>query len=85
VPGGTTDTGERRSGSAPRRHDRTLAGAQDCHRCGQPLGYDLDDERDGGPDGLPFCGECARNRDEAADLEASGLGDGEIDRVVDDW
>jgi hypothetical protein len=55
----------------------------DCHRCGQPLGNDPDDDPDGGADGLPLCGECARNRDEAADFELSGLGDGEIDRVID--
>jgi hypothetical protein len=54
-----------------------------CHRCGKPLGSDPDDEPDGGTDGLPMCGECARNRDEAADFEMSGLGDGEIDRVID--
>jgi hypothetical protein len=34
-------------------------------------------------DGLPLCGECARNRDEAADFDESGLGEGEIDRVMD--
>ena len=28
-----------------------------------------------------MCGECARNRDESADFDESGLGDGEIDRV----
>ena len=56
-----------------------------CHRCGAPLGNDPDDEPDGGVDGLPMCGECARNRDEAADFEGSGLGDGEIDRVIDDF
>ena len=45
---------------------------------------DPDDEPDGGTDGLPMCGECARNRDESADFDESGLGDGEIDRVIDD-
>ena len=56
---------------------------ENCHRCGQPLGTDPDDEPDGGSDGLPLCGECARNRDEAADFDESGLGEGEIDRVMD--
>ena len=56
-----------------------------CHRCGQPLGNDPDDEPDGGVDGLPMCGECARNRDESADFDESGLGEGEIDRVIDDF
>ena len=55
----------------------------DCHRCGQPLGTDPDDEPDGGVDGLPLCGECARNRDEAADFEAMDLQDGELDGVID--
>jgi hypothetical protein len=63
--------------------DSIDAQAEDCHRCGQPLGSDLDDEPDGGVDGLPLCGECARNRDEAADFDESGLGEGEIDRVMD--
>ena len=56
-----------------------------CHRCGQPLGNDPDDEPDGGVDGLPMCGECVRNRDEAADFDESGLGEGEIDRVSDEF
>jgi hypothetical protein len=34
-------------------------------------------------DGLPLCGECVRNRDETADYDESGLGEGEIDRVMD--
>lgn len=63
------------------QHDDTWS--VNCHRCGKPLGSDADDEPDGGADGLPMCGECARNRDEAADFEMSGLGDGEIDRVID--
>ena len=36
-----------------------------------------------GSDGLPMCGECVRNRDEAADFDESDLGDGEIDREMD--
>ena len=56
-----------------------------CHRCGTPLGTDPDDEPDGGVDGLSMCGECARNRDEAADFDESGLGEGEIDRVADGY
>ena len=56
-----------------------------CHRCGTPLRNDPDDDPQGGVDGLPMCGECVRNRDEAADFEESGLGDGEIDRVIDDF
>ena len=56
-----------------------------CHRCGRLLGSDPDDETDGGSDGVPLCGECARNRNEAADFDGTGLGAGEIDRVVDGW
>jgi hypothetical protein len=54
-----------------------------CHRCGAPLFGDPDDEPDGGIDGLPLCGECARNRDEAADFEMMDLHDGELDGVID--
>jgi len=54
-----------------------------CHRCGSPLLDDPDDASDGGVDGLPLCGECARNRDEAADFEMMDLQDGELDGVVD--
>jgi hypothetical protein len=54
-----------------------------CHRCGQPLGNDTDDEPDGGVDGLPLCGECVRNRDEAADFEMMDLQDGELDGTID--
>ena len=54
-----------------------------CHRCGQPLGHDPEDEPDGGVDGLPLCGECVRNRDEAADFEESDLVDGEIDGLME--
>jgi hypothetical protein len=43
----------------------------------------LDDEPDGGVDGLPMCGECARNRDEAADFEMMDLADGELDGSID--
>jgi hypothetical protein len=56
---------------------------QNCHRCGAPLGGDPDDEPDGGADGLPLCGECARNRDEAADFEVMDMADGELDGVID--
>jgi hypothetical protein len=55
----------------------------DCHRCGAPLAGDLDDEPDGGVDGLLMCGECARNRDEAADFEMMDLADGELDGSID--
>jgi hypothetical protein len=55
----------------------------DCHRCGTPLLGDPDDEADGGVDGLPLCGECVRNRDEAADFEAMDLRDGELDGIVE--
>ena len=54
-----------------------------CHRCGKPLGSDPDDEPDGGVDGLPMCGECARNRDEAADFEGMDMQDGELDGMID--
>jgi hypothetical protein len=54
-----------------------------CHRCGAPLDGDPDDEPDGGVDGLPLCGECGRNRDEAADFEAMDMADGELDGVID--
>ena len=54
-----------------------------CHRCGTPLGNDPDDEPDGGVDGLPMCGECVRNRDEAADFEQMDLQDGELDGTID--
>ena len=55
----------------------------DCHRCGTPLLGDPDDEPDGGVDGLPLCGECVRNRDEAADFEQMDLQDGELDGTID--
>ena len=54
-----------------------------CHRCGTLLAGDSDDEPDGGVDGLPLCGECVRNRDEAADFEAMDLVDGELDGVIE--
>lgn len=54
-----------------------------CHRCGTTLFGDPDDEPDGGVDGVPLCGECARNRDEAADFEMMDLQDGELDGVID--
>ncbi len=54
----------------------------DCHRCGAPLLGDPDDEPDGGVDGLPMCGECVRNRDEAADFEMD-MQDGELDGMAD--
>lgn len=56
---------------------------ENCHRCGQPLADDPDDDPTGGVDGLPMCGECVRNRDEAADFEMSGLVGGEIDQELD--
>ena len=59
------------------------AWSETCHRCRRPLGFDLDDEPEGGVDGLPMCGECARNRDEAADFEMMDLQDGELDGVID--
>jgi hypothetical protein len=55
----------------------------DCHRCGAPLLGDPDDEPDGGVDGLSLCGECGRNRDEAADFEAMDMLDGELDGMID--
>ena len=55
----------------------------DCHRCGTPLSGDPDDEPDGGSDGLPMCGECVRNRDEAADLEMMDMNHGELDGTID--
>jgi hypothetical protein len=54
-----------------------------CHRCGAPLLDDPDDDPVGGPDGLPLCGECVRNRDEAADLGALDAMDGELDGSFD--
>ena len=54
-----------------------------CHRCGQPLGNDPDDEPDGGVDGLPMCGECDRNRNFEADLGALDAQDGSIDGMID--
>ena len=54
-----------------------------CHRCGTPLGDDPDDEPDGGVDGLPLCGECERNRDEAADFESSTCRTASIDGMID--
>jgi hypothetical protein len=54
-----------------------------CHRCGTMLGNDIDDELDGGVDGLPLCGECVRNRDEVADFEGMDLMDREIDGMID--
>jgi len=54
-----------------------------CHRCGTPLGDDPDDDPGGGVDGLPLCGECGRNRDEAADFEATDMHDGELDGMID--
>ena len=60
-----------------------LDAAEPCHRCGTLLGNDVDDEPDGGIDGLPLCGECVRNRDEAADFEGMDLMDGEIDGMID--
>ena len=57
--------------------------SENCHRCGTPLGSDPDDELDGGSDGLPMCGECCRNRDEAADFEMMDMQDGELDGTID--
>lgn len=54
-----------------------------CHRCGAVLGDDPDDDPAGGPDGLPLCGECDRNRNMTADLEALDARDGEIDGMID--
>ena len=55
----------------------------DCHRCGAPLLGDPDGQPDGRVDGLPICGECARNRDEAADFEMVDMSDGELDGMID--
>jgi len=54
-----------------------------CHRCGTPLLGDPDDDPSGGVDGLPLCGECERNRDEAADFAALDGADGELDGFID--
>jgi hypothetical protein len=54
-----------------------------CHRCGAQLLGDPDDAPDGGVDRLPLCGECVRNRDEAADLAMMDLRDGELDGIID--
>ncbi|MEX1296617.1 MAG: hypothetical protein AB1Z67_10635 [Candidatus Limnocylindrales bacterium] len=54
-----------------------------CHRCGTALLDDPDDDPTGGPGGLPLCGECVRNRDEAADFGALDAMDGELDGSVD--
>ena len=54
-----------------------------CQRCGVPLDGDPDDDPTGGVDGSPMCGECVRNRDEAADLGALDALDGELDGSVD--
>lgn len=56
---------------------------ENCHRCGAPIAGDPDDEPDGGTDGLPMCGECVRNRDEAADVEGMDMVDGELDGVIE--
>lgn len=63
----------------------TFAGdaPEPCHRCGTLLLGDTDDEPDGGVDGLPLCGECVRNRDEAADFEGMDMIDGELDGMID--
>jgi hypothetical protein len=54
-----------------------------CHRCGAILGHDADDRADGGPDGLPICGPCARSRDEEADLSWMDARDGELDGTIE--
>jgi hypothetical protein len=54
-----------------------------CHRCGTPLLGDPDDAPHGGVDGLPLCGECARNRDEEADFAMMDMRDGELDGIID--
>jgi hypothetical protein len=54
-----------------------------CHLCGSPLFDDPDDDPSGGVDGLPLCGGCVRNRDEAADLSAMDTWDGELDGTID--
>ncbi len=55
----------------------------ECHRCGTLLLADPDDDPVGGVDGLPLCGECVRNRDEAADFAAIDQVDGELDGMMD--
>lgn len=54
-----------------------------CHRCGEALDGDPDDDPSGGVGGQPLCGECVRNRDEAADLGALDAMDGELDGSFD--
>ena len=62
---------------------RETEAAASCHRCGSPLLCDPDDEPDGGVDGLPLCGACVRDRDEAADLAMLDQQDGELDGIID--
>ena len=54
-----------------------------CHRCGGVLGDDPDDQPEGGPDGLPICGPCARARDEEADLSMLDARDGDLDGIIE--
>jgi hypothetical protein len=54
-----------------------------CERCGAPLMGDPDDDPFGGPGGAPYCGECARNRDFAADVSALDMADSELDGMID--
>jgi len=54
-----------------------------CHRCGALLGDDPDDEPEGGADGLPICGPCARTHDEEADLSMLDARDGELDGSIE--
>lgn len=35
-----------------------------CHRCGQPLVGDPDDDPAGGPFGQPICGRCDQRRND---------------------
>ncbi len=56
---------------------------EQCGRCGEPLDGDPDDDPVGGAGGQPLCGECVRNRDEAADLGALDAMDGELDGSLD--
>jgi hypothetical protein len=48
-----------------------------------PIGDDPGDDPSGGGYGLPLCGDCSRRRDDAADMEALDLADGELDGQFD--
>ena len=53
-----------------------------CERCGTPLIDDPDDDPTAAPGEAPICGDCERNRNFEADLEALDAQDGAIDGRV---